>query len=158
MPKRQPKYRKISPLWTMEQRIAWWKSRSVVTDRGCWEWQGCLHKQGYGQVGHQGATVLLHKLIWEYYNDPTPTGKELDHTCQNPPCWNPDHLEPVTHLVNIRRGRGTGWTATHCKQGHAFTVENIVVSRRENGSFKRTCRTCTNLGQRKRALLKKQAA
>jgi hypothetical protein len=34
---------------------------------------------------------------------PVPEGLELDHLCENPPCCNPAHLEPVTHAENNRR-------------------------------------------------------
>ena len=34
---------------------------------------------------------------------PIPDGREIDHLCRNHRCVNPDHLEPVTHLENMRR-------------------------------------------------------
>lgn len=39
-----------------------------------------------------------------------PKGKELDHVkekCKHRHCINPDHLEPVTHLENVLRGKNT---------------------------------------------------
>lgn len=33
-----------------------------------------------------------------------PYGKELDHVCRVRACVNPAHLEPVTHIENVRRG------------------------------------------------------
>lgn len=34
---------------------------------------------------------------------PVPEGLELDHLCRNRRCYNPHHLEPVTHAVNCQR-------------------------------------------------------
>lgn len=33
-----------------------------------------------------------------------PEGFELDHLCRTRSCVRPDHLEPVTHAENMRRG------------------------------------------------------
>jgi hypothetical protein len=35
-----------------------------------------------------------------------PDGLELDHLCEQVSCIRPDHLEPVTHAVNVLRSRG----------------------------------------------------
>jgi hypothetical protein len=32
---------------------------------------------------------------------------ELDHRCKQKDCMNPDHLEPVSHTENVRRGSHT---------------------------------------------------
>jgi hypothetical protein len=31
------------------------------------------------------------------------SGLELDHTCEQPGCRRPKHLDPVTHAVNVQR-------------------------------------------------------
>lgn len=48
--------------------------------------------------------------MWEKHNGAIPTNMDLDHLCRNPICVNPDHLEPVTHLENVRRGKNTRLT------------------------------------------------
>lgn len=80
-----------------------------VQSEGCWEWKGKLNNQGYGMfsVKQEDGTwkfVLAHRFAYEAYVGPIPTGMELDHTCENPPCIRPSHHEPVTHQVNIQRG------------------------------------------------------
>lgn len=84
----------------------------------CWPWMGAINKDGYGTVrlpgnifvrAHRHAFVLLGGTIGE--------GLRLDHTCHNDSdcratrkeclhrrCCNPAHHEPVTALVNNRRG------------------------------------------------------
>jgi hypothetical protein len=91
----------------------------------CWEWQGNRSLEyGYGRVGYGGRVHLAHRLFYEALVGPIPEGLQLDHLCRNPPCVNPDHLEPVTMQENIRRGAPGAWEGrkrqTHCKNGHPF--------------------------------------
>jgi len=69
--------------------------------RSCQIWTGYIDPGGYGRV-HGG---LAHKAIYEAEHGPVPDGLELDHLCRNKACVNPNHLEAVTHLVNVRRGQ-----------------------------------------------------
>jgi hypothetical protein len=62
-------------------------------------------------------------------------------------CWNPEHLEAVTHEENIRRGlwgpeatKHRAELRTHCKNGHLY--DEATTSIRPNG--RRRCRSCRN--------------
>lgn len=81
---------------------------------------GSASGQGYGHFRVNGQLVLAHRFAWEQKHGPIPDGKELDHLCRNHPCVNDEHLEPVTHLENARRGlRGVLHPPpTHCLAGH----------------------------------------
>lgn len=83
-------------------------------DRGyrtpCWIWQLGLALNGYGRVKRYGKQFHAHRIVWEEHHGPVPNGLELDHLCRNRACVNPDHLEPVTHHVNMQRGSGTKLT------------------------------------------------
>src|SRR5258708_6449787 len=113
----------------------------------CWVWQTALNEAGYGRVDWNGQRQrMAHKVIYELFYGPVPEGLEVDHLCLNPPCVNPAHLEAVTQLENIRRSHTTGngnGTRTHCRQGHAFTPENIYSWR-----GKRFCLKCQTIRQR----------
>jgi hypothetical protein len=52
---------------------------------------------------------------------------------------NPDHLEPVSHRLNMDRAVAA---RTHCKYGHEFTPENTYNRRNAKGGISRACRTC----------------
>lgn len=83
-------------------------SQITRTPEGCWEFQGSRLPGGYG-VARNGATVLCHRVAFEAANGPIPDGMVVRHTCDNPPCCNPDHLELGTQSENIldmfERGR-----------------------------------------------------
>ncbi len=106
---------------------------------GCWLWDGASTYHGYGHFKYDGRTQTAHRVAWELFKGPIPEGREIDHLCRVRCCVNPDHLEPVTHLVNIRRGNSGSHTRnkTHCPHGHPYDEENTL---RYNGQ--RICRIC----------------
>jgi HNH endonuclease len=78
----------------------------------CWEWTGQLDKRGYGRMSHQGRKQFIHALAYKEFIGPIPEGLEPDHLCKNPACFNPWHLELVSHPENTRRGRVAKLTHT----------------------------------------------
>lgn len=54
--------------------------------------------------------IPSHRWAYEELRAEIPPGLHLDHLCDNPPCVNPWHLEPVPHGENVRRSfrRGRG--------------------------------------------------
>lgn len=112
---------------------------------GCWLWQGALNSKGYGHSRLADKKGLVHRISYEFYVGPVPSGLELDHLCRVRSCINPNHLEPVTHAENMRRG-AFYWTAkTHCIRGHEFIEENI---KRQSG--RRHCIPCRKLREEKK--------
>ncbi len=80
----------------------------LKTESGCWVWTGSVRKD-YGQIRARKidgtwSVRQAHVVAYEELVGPVPEGLELDHLCRNTLCINPDHLEPVTHKVNIERG------------------------------------------------------
>lgn len=70
---------------------------------GCWIWEGALHVYGYGKFYRNQKRDPAHRVGWELYKGPIPSGMVLDHLCRRKNCVNPDHLEPVTVAENTRR-------------------------------------------------------
>lgn len=64
----------------------------------CWPWPGPFDPDGYGSWGGQ----KVHRILCEQAQGPVPTGLNVLHSCDNPPCCNPAHLRPGTHTTNMR--------------------------------------------------------
>lgn len=109
---------------------------------GCWVWTGAVNKRqnGYGiiYVGPPRRQGVVHVLVYEWLRGPIPDDFDLDHLCRNTRCVNPDHLEPVPHEVNCRRGRSAEREKTSCPKGHPYNEANTYI--RSNGW--RGCRLC----------------
>lgn len=115
----------------------------VDEETGCWVWQGALAR-GYGYVRIAGRLYRAHRAMYEREVGEIPDGLELDHLCRNTACINPEHLEPVTHAENCRRGRQGDWqkAKSHCPKGHPYSGDNLRVYRRKSGGLMRVCRAC----------------
>lgn len=70
-------------------------------DKGgeCWLWTGAT-VNGYGVFHNVGGKRIAHRIAYELANGAIPPGLEVDHTCFNHGCVNPDHLRLLSHSLN----------------------------------------------------------
>jgi hypothetical protein len=89
----------------------------------CWHWRGRINRNGYGRIYWKGLEPVAHRLVYTLLVGPIPDGLILDHLCKCRHCVQPEHLEPVTHQINTRRGhavlfkpldRAAGSSLTDC--------------------------------------------
>lgn len=83
----------------------------VVSDSGCWEFNGRKDSSGYGRFDFDSRDVSAHRTAYEIWVGPIPDGMIIMHSCDNPPCINPDHLSVGTYRDNMedmaRKGRSS---------------------------------------------------
>lgn len=131
--------------------------RFEVDDNDCWIWTGKLSTAGYARApgGRRGYHIQASRLMYEALVGPIPEDLELDHLCRVRSCVNPDHLEPVTHAENVRRGDGGRvWREkTHCPSGHPYDEQNTKWYQ-----GRRYCRACHLINDIKRRGRKGPAA
>lgn len=117
----------------------------------CWLWTKSLTKAGYGRLWDPitKRLVYAHRRAYEVVHGPAPDGTEIDHLCRNRACYNPDHLEAVTHATNMQRGGPA--SRTHCLHGHEYTPENTKYYATSKSAYRaRFCRTCEQNRNRSR--------
>lgn len=75
--------------------------RIVVTEAGCWEWARAKTRKGYGHAQKGAIKLRAHRFAFELWNGPIPDGMMVLHSCDNPPCCNPEHLRVGTAKDNV---------------------------------------------------------
>jgi hypothetical protein len=97
--------------------------QKVVVKRGftthCFEWPGDRGRKGYGTVSYKSKPVRVHRLAWMLWKGPIPHGIEVAHKCDNPACYNLDHLFLATHLENMRDAAKKGRIVAKKGEAHS---------------------------------------
>lgn len=125
----------------------------------CWLWTGAISGgTGYGScTGQDGTRSSAHRMAFTLIRGEIPAGLVLDHLCRVRACVNPDHLEPVTHRENIRRGAAPAAVSAakgECKNGHPHDERNTYI----RPSGQRDCRPCAAARQLARYHARKAAS
>jgi hypothetical protein len=121
-----------------------------IPEWGCYAWLGTLSASGYAKFTYNDETGKRRiARVTRYLCRPIADDLEVDHLCHQRWCVNPDHLEPVTHLENIRRH--FAW-----KVANRQVCEKHGIPLRFNGKV-RICRKCkTEYQQRWKALRREE--
>lgn len=72
----------------------------VKGPRACWPWLGGTTGEGYGAMrigGRYGKITGAHVIAVVVDGRAPRPGEQVHHTCENPLCVNPAHLELLTH-------------------------------------------------------------
>lgn len=128
------------------------KPRMPVTERilskvekqssGCWKWTAS-HNGRYARMTFGQHLEYAHRVSYTVFKGAIPDGYDIDHLCGNKLCVNPDHLDAVPHVINIRRWRKTvpdaNGNVTCPKCGHVYRLEHsrsCQLCRKRNDSLR----------------------
>ena len=107
----------------------------LMAASGCWI---CVtHKQGngYPQIEHRGRRKYVHRFVFEDAYGPVPHGINVCHSCDNPPCINPEHLYLGTQADNCADASKRGRTTIGEKNRHAkLTCADVEAVRAAAGT------------------------
>jgi hypothetical protein len=81
-----------------------WLNVDVRGQDECWIWTGAINERGYGRA-YWSSTMRshgCHRIAWMLKRGPIPHGMLVLHSCDNPPCCNPDHLRLGTAGDNAK--------------------------------------------------------
>ena len=80
-----------------------WSNVKVKSVDECWVYGTHSNKKRYPTIleaGRGSKCKLVHRLSYEVHKGEIPTGLVVMHTCDNPPCVNPNHLQTGTNEDN----------------------------------------------------------
>lgn len=170
--------------WNMEQ-ITTRKFRGkqlpdpiyIVTDTGCWEWQGKRDLGGYGiadprKFGHPELSTSsgkrgnqhqakAHRISYAQNVGPIPDGMIIRHLCHNPSCVNYQHLAVGDRQDNSSdRTKAQRGLKQFCKWGHDLSDSYQYPIRRCDGTYgvHRRCKQCEKERDQKRRLSRRVAS
>lgn len=81
-----------------------WSKVDVGRRTECWEWRAAARAlYGYGMFKPRAdlKPVRANRFAYELVNGHIPDGQVIRHTCDNPPCCNPDHLVAGSQADNV---------------------------------------------------------
>lgn len=112
-------------------------SHRRITPGGCWEYTGLIDAKGYGVLAlPEHEETRVHRIAWRLFVGAFPSGWQINHVCDNPACFNPEHLYPGTQQQNMQdkfaRGRANTPYGERCN--HKLTAEQVRAIRAATGT------------------------
>ena len=133
----------------MGRRASFLTHNRYDPDTGCWNWTGAKggSNGAYGVMRYMGRQHYAHRLSAHFYLGYDLRSKFLVlHRCDNPACFNPEHLFIGSQHDNLmdmsRKKRHHNLVKICCPRSHRFD--------RVRSDGRRYCSLCDNEGARRR--------
>lgn len=103
-------------------------SKVHIVPGECWIFLGGWNQDRYGNFWVNGVCDKAHRHSYRLFKGEIPTGMLICHTCDNPPCINPDHLYAGTNTDNTRdkMDRGRFASVDGANNPSAFLTEELA--------------------------------
>ncbi len=117
--------------------VQFWSKVDIHKPDECWLWTGSITRAGYGRIWFQHTRTTTHRVAWELTHGPIPEGMHICHSCDTPPCVNPDHLWLGTNLDNmhdksikgrVKRLRGTANGRARLQEAEVRSIRRMYSS------------------------------
>lgn len=103
----------------------------------CVVWTKAKAGKGYGVTSFEGKQVYVHRLEYQKHFGPIPKGTVIAHKCDNPACYNIDHLFACTQKENLEDMKRKGRSAKGEKH-RSKTHPELVLKGEKVGTSKLT--------------------
>lgn len=100
----------------------------------CWPWTGKRNKLGYGHLRYYGRKVPVAQVSLVAHGYLLSDDDFACHACDNPPCCNPAHLFPGSHVDNMADRDAKGRQAKGSTVGISKLTESQVAEIRHRYS------------------------
>lgn len=132
------------------------KARSTTNENGCFVWTGPVMTKGYPSHAHRKWRAGAHRIVYMITHGIQLLAEQfVCHRCDNPRCWNPEHLwlgDPLSNQQDKNAKRRNYFSnKTHCRRGHPFTPENTHIRAGQPAygyGPSRVCKECARINAR----------
>lgn len=138
-PCRRPKFCSFQCKYDADAEAAWDSYVEQIRDvvhagdpLACIEWPGRRDRDGYGIVGNsrRHGLVRASRLSFEIFAGSSPGEASVLHTCDNPPCCNPNHLFLGDNIANMADRQRKGRTLSRERHGMSkLTADQVGMVR-----------------------------
>ena len=100
---------RLTPAEFLKIQKRFWTKVQKSGENDCWIWKAATDKDGYGKFKIKTTTTRANRVAYELAKGPIEDSLIILHSCDNPPCVNPNHLSIGTKADNhqdmVNKGR-----------------------------------------------------